>query len=445
MSNLVAHTTRVTCRSCGHSIYPLLDLGEIYLNAFVEESDDPKSTIYPSAPLVLTVCKNCLLVQLQHTANLDMLYRKYWYKSALNSSMVTALLDVVKQIEKRIVLKDGDTVIDIGCNDGTLLSLYSNPKLYKVGYDPALNLATQAKKHCDVFYNTYFGNPNKNLIHRAKVITSIAMFYDLEDPHTFVEMIKQSLEPEGLWVLQFTDLLSMLNINAFDNICHEHIEYYSFSVVQKILEAHGLEVVEVERNKVNGGSLRLYVKHTELFGTLPNKSVEKASKEEFRYMEHYHMRSIDPFAAFAKRVERIKSLIMDFLITSKGLGLTVFAMGASTKGNTLLQYFDITPELLPYAAEVNEDKFGKKTVGTNIPIISEQEALAAEPDYFLVLPWHFIDMLLEVHKPYLEAGGAFLVPMPVPTVYSYEDGELVSSPLDQEFTEADEVSLNSFA
>jgi len=222
------YNERLTCRLCGSTLETVLDLGYIYLNDFVEEGAN-----IVSAPLTLVKCKDCELVQLKDTPDLDLLYRQYWYQSSLNKSMVEALQDVVDNIEARVDLQPGDVVIDIGCNDGTMLGQYYEPELYKIGFDPALNLAKKAKKHCTVFHNTYFGDTSIETP-MAKVITSIAMFYDLEDPHTFVELVKRSLDPDGIWVVQFTDLLSMFKINAFDNICHEHLEYYSFKVLRNL-------------------------------------------------------------------------------------------------------------------------------------------------------------------------------------------------------------------
>jgi hypothetical protein len=356
-------------------------------------------------------------VQLKDTPNLDLLYRQYWYQSNLNKSMVKALQDVVDNVEARADLQPGDVVIDIGCNDGTMLGQYKTEGLYKIGFDPALNLADKAKRHCTMFHNTYFGDTSIDTP-MAKAITSIAMFYDLEDPHTFVELIKKSLLKDGLWVVQFTDLLSMFKINAFDNICHEHLEYYSFKVLRNLFEQHDLEVFDVSTNSVNGGSIRMYIgwkDQREIIHT-----VDELEKEERDYMNSFN----DPFVAFAERTENIKKTVMKFLEDTRAENKTVYAMGASTKGNTLLQYFDIDGTQIPYAAEVNKDKFGRKTVGTNIEIISESSALALNPDYFLVLPWHFIDTLLEIHDTYLRKGGKLVVPMPVPTIYEYHEGSL---------------------
>jgi hypothetical protein len=408
---------KITCRLCGSELEIVLDLGDIYLNNFVEEGQE-----IVSAPLTLVKCKHCELVQLKHTPDLDLLYKQYWYLSSLNKSMIEALQDIVEDVEARADLQPKDVVIDIGCNDGTMLSQYSVSDLYKIGFDPALNLAKKAKRHCTSFYNTYFGDISIETP-KAKVITSIAMFYDLEDPHTFVELIKRSLTRDGIWIVQFTDLLSMFKINAFDNICHEHLEYYSFKVLRNLFEQHNLEVFDVSTNSVNGGSIRMYIGWKNQRHISP--AVDELEKEERNYMNSFD----DPFVAFAGKVRDIKEKIMCFLNEVEAQNKTVFAMGASTKGNTLLQYLGITNKQIPYAAEVNKEKFGKKTVGTNISIISESSALSLNPDYFLVLPWHFIDTLLKIHEPYLKKGGKFVVPMPNPVIYEYKDDMLYSIPL----------------
>jgi SAM-dependent methyltransferase len=409
------YKTRVTCRLCGHALEPVLDVGDIYLNDFVDEGSCPVK-----APLILTKCTECSLVQLRDTSDLDLLYRQYWYKSSLNKSMVAALQDIVDNIEQRVCLQPDDVVVDIGCNDGTLLSQYTNAtQLYRIGFDPALNLAEEARKHCDVFYNTYFGDTSIS-IPKAKVITSIAMFYDLEDPHTFVELVKQNLQRYGIWVIQFTDLLSMMKINAFDTICHEHLEYYSFNVLQELLEQHDFEIFDVEVNEVNGGSVRAYVAHRGIREV--EFSVLHLLQEETLYMSSFE----DPFLSFALRVNGIKSRVLNFIRDMCAEGEKVFVMGASTKGNTLLQYFGLDWNDLPYAAEVNSDKFGKRTVGTNIPIISETQALDMMPGFFFLLPWHFVDILLKIHEPYLERGGQIIVPMPIPKVYQMVDGVIES-------------------
>lgn len=422
----INYITRFTCRMCGSKINPVFNLGkDVYLNNFITEDQE-----HVTAPLVLAECGDCHLVQLQHTSNLDLLYRQYWYKSSLNKSMVAALQDIIDNIECRIELQPGDTVVDIGVNDGTMISQYHTPGLFKVGFDPALNLAEDAKNNCDLFYNTYFGDDSVNLesIPPAKVITAIAMFYDLENPHEFLERIKPILASDGIFVIQLMDILAMLQTNAFDNICHEHLEYYSFENLDWLFSQHGMRVFDASRNSVNGGSLRLYVTHMDSsFPTSPN--VEKIAMEEFDYFEQFYRERKSPFIEFGNRIETIKRNIQVFIHNLKEEEKTIFVMGASTKGNTLLQYFNLTNKLIPFAAEVNKDKFGKKTVGTNIPIIDEKHALQINPDYFLVLPWHFIDNISKKLYPYLKAGGKLIVPLPEPVIYEMQDSQLHITPL----------------
>lgn len=395
-------THEVSCRCCGGELRTVLDLGAICPSNFVEGNEE-----VPGVSLTLAQCTTCGLVQLHDTVELDAMYRQYWYKSSLNASMVKALNDVVTRATEHVELVDGDVVVDIGANDGTLLAMYPE-RLLRVGFDPALNLAKEATGKCDCFVNDYFTADSYPIPEHAKIITSIAMFYDLPSPHRFVEDITKILHPEGIWVVQFTDLVSMLKINAFDNICHEHLEYYSLHVVKDIIEMHGLELIDVEYNTVNGGSLRAYIAFAGAKEVSENVAV--FLKEEHEYLGMFE----DPLVAFAARVERIKTEVLGYLEKAKADGRSIFVLGASTKGNTLLQYFGLDVHTITYAAEVNPDKFGLKTVGTHIPIIPQVQALALKPDIFLVLPWHFIDTFRESLKMYLEGGGILYVPLPEP-------------------------------
>jgi len=406
------------CRVCDGKLNAILDLGSMYPSTFV---GNPGKSVPYKAPLCLCVCEKCGLVQLRDTVDLDIMYREYWYESGLNASMVADLKNVVEDIEDFINLRVGDVVVDIGCNDGTMLDLYSmKDDLVTVGYDPALNLATKAEGKMDHFFNDYFISSYYNEIfgQKAKVVTSIAMFYDLEDPNSFVENVKEILHPEGIWVIQFTDLLSMLKQNAFDNICHEHLEYYSFEVLVNLMNSHGLEVVDVSYNKVNGGSIRVFVAFPGVFDSAIQIGV--AIHYEKVYMNSF----TDPFRSFSRRVTDLTSIILGYLYSSKLDSCTVYGMGASTKGNTFLQYINANSTLISKIAEVHPDKVGLKTVGTGIPIISDTQALEEMPDIFLVLPWHFIDFFVHKYEPYLQKGGRMIVAMPEPRVYSWEDGKL---------------------
>lgn len=396
---------KTRCRICGGTLKVVLDMGEIYMNDFV----DNDANDVPKVPLVLCVCSMCELVQLKHTVDHAHLYEDhYWYRSKLNASMVKALEDVVVNIKQRIQLLPGDTVIDIGANDGTLMSFYEG-SLLRIGFDPAVNLAREARKHCAIFHNTYFGNRSIPTP-EAKVITSIAMFYDLDDPRHFIELIKESLHKEGMWVIQLTDLLSMLRINAFDNICSEHLEYYSFKVLKRLLQEHGLEVFDIQTNSVNGGSIRVYAAHPGVFKV--HDAVQAYLDEELAYMQQW----LDPFIAFAERCNYIKHTVVRWVMDAIEQRKTVYVMGASTKGSTTLQWFGLDRRYIQYAAEINEDKFGKVTSGTGIHIIPEDEAMAKQPDYFLLLPWHFKDNILAKNTSYRYRGGRYIIPCPNPEI-----------------------------
>ena len=242
----------MNCRICNSELKEVLNLKEIYPSTFL-------STTMDKVPLITMICIKCGLVQLGDSIDLDLMYRQYWYKSSLNKSMVDSLKDIVESIEKAITLRDGDVVVDIGCNDGTLFTLFNNKKLVFVGYDPAYNIANEARLNATVFINDYFSSKVYPLVKKAKVVTSIAMFYDLENPISFIEEVKEILDIDGIWVIQFTDLVSMLKINAFDNICFEHLEYYSLEYLWNLFKDHGLVITDYQHNNVNGGSLRIYL------------------------------------------------------------------------------------------------------------------------------------------------------------------------------------------
>lgn len=397
-----------TCRLCNSELNPFIDLGKLYPSNFIKKEEN--SFGYQRHDLNMKVCSKCGLVQIEDHPDLDSMYRQYWYKSSLNKSMISALQDVVSCVENKRFLNKDSIIIDVGCNDGTLLSLYKDKKIFKIGIDPALNLKEEAEKQCNVFINDYFDSTKLcEYYGKVDVLTAIACFYDLPNPHKFVCGVKDLLDPEaGMFVIQYTDLLQTLKINAVDNFVHEHIELYSFKNIIDLMDEHGLRVFDVSVNDVNGGSMRAYICHkdTNFYKTSP--LVETMLKEEQEFMSKFD----NPFEAFKRRISVIKDITKQFITNEVNSGKTVSVLGASTKGNTTLQFFNLTNEQIKFAAEVNKDKFGLKTIGTEIPIISEEEAFKLKPDYFLVLPWHFIDGFKKIHAEYLDNGGKFIVPFP---------------------------------
>lgn len=405
--------TETTCRVCGGKLFDVLDFGEIYPSGFVESQEG-----LIKAPLALSQCERCALVQLKHTVDLDLMYKKqYWYSSALNKSMVGSLQNVAEETLKRQPLEEGDIVIDIGCNDGTLFTFFPD-YVYKIGVDPAENMKEVAETRCGTFINDYFRSDllPTGTHGKAKIITSIAMFYDLPDPREFVQDIAETLALDGTWVIQFTDLLSMLQINAFDNICHEHLEYYKLVDLLMLFAQYNLDIYDLEYNNVNGGSLRVYACHA---GQKPiSPVVEQMQRYEKVYFESFK----NPIVAFQKRVKVAELSLKNYLAQTKEIGKRTFVLGASTKGNTLLQVWNLTNEDLPFALEVNEDKFGLRTVGSDIPIVSESTGLALKPDQLLILPWHFTESVKPKLSYFFSEGGVLISPLPSFTLHYEEDG-----------------------
>lgn len=410
--------TRGTCRVCDGSLESILSLGEQYVSDFISpgRSDGHK------APLEIVLCQRCRLLQLKHTVPAENMYSNYWYRSGTNKTMREALGDIAHKSEQLVHLREGDSVLDIGCNDGTLLHAYKTGGLFKIGIDPAKNMAQFSTKVADKIITDFFTAENYNNNaelnkRRPKIVTSIAMFYDLEEPGKFVNDVKEVMDPEGLWIVQLSYLPLMLKTNEVGNICHEHLEYYSMQSLEYLISMFDMEVVDMELNDINGGSIRVYIRNKNsnknLFGDATYRESAFDRVRAFREAESLMgLDCLEPYLDFAERVDRIKKDVVTFIQDHVKQGEKVYVYGASTKGNTLLQYFGLDNNLITAAAERNPDKWGKVTVGTHIPIISEEEARAANPDYFLVLPWHFLEEFKIREKAYLRAGGRFIVPMP---------------------------------
>lgn len=401
------YTERKTCRSCGNpDLKFVLWLGNQYIVNF-PEGDSKEECIRGPLEVVLCGDRNCSLVQLRHTVNPDLLFRQFWYKSGITETMRRALANITEEAQKRVALSADDIVVDIGTNDGTLLRTYTVPGLVTVGFEPAVNLVAEASQGTSQIINDYFNRagfekhfPGK----KASVVTSIAMFYDLEEPNRFVDDIKNVLAKKGVWINQMNYLGSMLKLNAFDNISHEHLEYYSLSSLQPLLARHDLEVVDAELNDINGGSFRATIAHRGAFPV--HQRVQDLQTEE------KHLTEFQTYEAFAKRLQALRDQARVFISAELEKGKKVYAYGASTRGNSLMQYFGLDQNWIRAAAERNPAKYGKKTAGTNIPIISEDQARAEKPDYFLVLPWAFIKEFAARETEFLRRGGKFIVPLP---------------------------------
>ncbi|TSC74485.1 MAG: hypothetical protein G01um101448_126 [Parcubacteria group bacterium Gr01-1014_48] len=376
------------CRICGKSeLSDILSLGNLYVSNFVDFPDVSALREEERYPLDMVLCNvaegGCGLLQLRHTVSPQKMYRNYWYRSGVNKSMTDALTELAQTTERIAHLQAGDIIIDIGSNDSTMLRAYSTADIRRVGFEPARNLMDLARQGTTKIINDFFAYElftREFIESKAKIITAIAMFYDLDDPNTFVADVKKALDPNGVFVIQQAYLPLMLSQNAFDNICHEHVEYYSLYSLERLLDRHDLEVFDVELNEVNGGSFRTYIRHKgSTIGTDCVSAVKRI--EELRVSEK--VLGLDRRAVydqFAARIERIKKNLNDFIDEAVQNGEKVYVYGASTKGNTLLQYFGLHQGKITAAAERNPIKWGKFTIGTGIPIISEEQARDERPD-----------------------------------------------------------------
>ncbi len=379
------------CRSCNSTrLESVLDLGNLFISDFILPGAQEDK-----APLELLCCQDCSLVQLRHTVNRDRLYRDYYYRSSTNESMVAALQDVVEDAWKRVHIETHDAVIDIGANDGTLLDNYPR-KVFTCGFEPsALSSVALDKGH--FVMPVYFPPPNNLPVcpGKAKIITSIACFYDIDDPNSFVAAIKDWLHKDGIWVCQFQDFDSMIAATAFDNICHEHLTYWTTRSFRHLLARHGLHVIDQSHNHTNGGSTRYIITHgADLCNSVPAITATESA----------HRLSV-----FAHNVERLKHETLGVLECLRQNNKTVLGVAASTKANTLLQYYGVDTTLLPAIVDRNPDKHGRITVGTHIPIVSESEIEQLSPDYLFALAWHFFPSFQQRYSSY---QGQWIIPLP---------------------------------
>ncbi len=376
----------------------VFSLGSLFVSNFVNKKQINKGI---KSPLTLVYCPKCTLLQLSHIAPQEIMYKRfYWYRSGVTKIMQKALKDIYFSCLKYTKLKKNDVVLDIGANDGTLLK-YFGRNINTIGCEPANNLVGQLKKNCDYVLNDFWSYKkfktliNKEKLKKPKIITAIGMFYDLEDPNKFIRDSVLALDDNGIFIAQLMCLKSMIEKNDIGNICHEHIEFYTLKSLKYLFESNGLEIFKIEENEINGGSYRIFCRKFKKGSiSLPRENVLTSVKN------------------FVKRAERNKLVTMKFIKKEVKKKKKIFLYGASTKGNTLLQYYKLNNKIIPFAAERSPEKWKKYTVGSGIKIISEKKARELNPDYFLVTPWGFIKEFVKRESSWLKKGGKFIVPFP---------------------------------
>ena len=396
----------------------LFSLGELYVSDFINKDEDARAGKHD---MTLVIDERYGAARLEKCTPIHSMFGKYWYRSGINQTMKTELKGIVDSVTSVQKLNEGDLWLDIACNDGTLLSFVPDG-IKKLGIDPAEDsFKNESSKIADEVIQDFFTLENykksKFKKKKAKVVTCIAMFYDLDEPVEFLKDVTKVLDDDGLFVLQMSYTPLMIKQLAFDNICHEHVYYWGLASIEKLLKKAGLKVVDCQLNDVNGGSFRIYIKKKKsdvtTFATAPYRDVCNVRVESLiKWEKGLKLDKEEIWLDFYNRIEALKKETVDFIKAEKAKGKVICGYGASTKGNTLLQYFGLDNTLIDAIAERSHYKFGLKTIGTNIPILSEEDVRAMNPDYMLVLPWHFIAEFVKREDEFLSKGGKFIVPCP---------------------------------
>ncbi len=403
------------CRICDNeNLVSILNLGNQALTGVFPSEGE----VIEIGPLEIVKCfsedkdKSCGLLQLKHNYEMEKLYGdNYGYRSGLNKSMVRHLEDIVAKIEKTINLEDEDLIIDIASNDGTLLASYKNTKLDLLGIDPTV---TKFKTYYPDYIDHVADFYSEKIVKlargdkKAKVVTSISMFYDLPLPLLIMREIVNVLDDEGIWVVEQSYMPNMINNTSYDTICHEHLEFYALRQFKWMADKADLKIIDIEFNDTNGASFCLTL-------AKKNSSYKEASDKINEFLnneEKNGFNDLDIYQKFKEHSEQHAAKLKNTLLELKKNGGKIFGYGASTKGNVLLQYCGLTKEDIPFIADVNEYKHGRFTPGTMIPIISEDEAKKLKPDYFLVLPWHFKKNIIEREDVFIKNGGKLIFPLP---------------------------------
>ncbi len=396
------------CRSCSSKdLKKCFSLGSQKFTGIFPKSKFEK---FPSGSLNLVFCKNCKLLQLNNSFDPDVMYGdNYGYMSSLNQSMINHLKKKSTKLKKISVLKKNDVVLDIGSNDGTFLNFFSK-KNKLIAVDPTIKKLSSYYRKDILKIPTFFSKKEikKNTSKKAQLITSISMFYDLENPIQFSKDVYECLNDEGVWHLEQSYMPMMIKNNSYDTIVHEHLEYYSLKSIKYIFDRVGFKIIDLEFNDINGGSFALTVaKKKSKFKEIKHLVDWLLYKEDlFKYN--------DPrtFKLFYENIVKHKKVLRNLLLKIKKMKKKIIGYGASTKGNSILQFSKINSDLLPFICDVNKFKHGRYTPGSNIKIISEEDAQKMKPDYYLVLPWHFKDFILKKEKNFLKNNKNIIFPLP---------------------------------
>ena len=403
---------RSLCRFCDAPLlHTVLDLGmsppcESYLR---REQLNQMEAFYP---LLVFVCHECFLMQLEAYITPDDTFTEYAYFSSYSQTWLDHARAYVELVTERFGLGHQHFVLELASNDGYLLRYFVAKGIPVLGIEPAANTAEAAKKLSIPTLVQFFGSELAGQLRsegkQADLIVGNNVLAQVPDLNDFVRGIAILLKPAGAATLEFPHLVKLVEENQFDTIYHEHFSYFSFITVQKIFAAHGLTIFDVEELPTHGGSLRIYARHEAHSSLLVGPRVS-----EMLAREHAAgLTSITYYSAFAEQVRAAKRDLLEFLIRAKREGKTVAGYGAPGKGNTLLNYCGIRTDLLDFTVDRNPYKQGKFLPGTHIPICPPEKIREARPDYLLILPWNFREEIIQQESYIREWGGQFVVPIP---------------------------------
>lgn len=434
MSNVVTftadlYTTITQCRICSSpDLSDCIAFGAQYLasNFVASNKDHPLARL--KVPLTVALCNHCGLVQLKETVRRPVLFQDYFYRSATNPMMQAALKDLVDDASRHQGLNRGDRVLDIGCNDCTMLSFFS-ADYERVGIEPATNIDWSSVDRSIHIINDFF---TCDKIAKAgddkpfALITSVAMMYSVEDLKKFTSDVKSILAPRGVWCIQLSYLPALIDKLSFYDVCHEHLYYFSLETLEYLLERNGLSIYDASLNETNGGSLRVFVTHADAPRpkTLGYHQIAESEKER-------GLRDLATYGEFFSQVTELKEKTRSFLDREADQGKLVVGLGASTKGNVLLQFFGIDKTTLPYISDRNPEKTSLRTLGTDIEVISEEHARRLQPSAMLVLIWYFKEEIMEREQDYLNSGGRLLFPMPNCSIVTKDGERAIDAPTGQ--------------
>lgn len=397
------------CRICGNkNLTNYLDLGETPLaNSYVTKLEDEEEVF----PLRVLLCEECLLSQLDIVVNPSVLFRNYAYRSSISNSFHDHCNDFAKELNESNIIEQGDLVLDIASNDGTLLKKFKARGNKVLGIDPAINIAEIANKEgIETLPNFWTPDLAKKLLSirgTAKIITAFNVFAHVHDLHSFVGAVKILLDKEGYFIIEAPHLLKLIEKNAFDTIYHEHLSYLLVKPIQKLMALHGLKISKVDETDIHGGSIRIYIEHKDKPGRFDN-SVQKIIEKE----ENSGLYSKKAYLDFREKVLNIREELVGSLSKLKQQGKIIGGFGASAKGNTLLNYFGINNQMVDYIFDSTPEKQNKFTPGANIPIIDANLLMEKNPDYLLLLAWNFAPEIIEKTKTYKDKGGKYIIPIP---------------------------------